>query len=674
RSYSYERLRISHSFSNRTYTNKTTISYQNMNLGNGWGISGELIYRGGASLSIEGVWAQGYGGSMTINKQLGDRHDMALTMLYSPLERANNSAATDEAYQLTGNNLYNSNWGWQNGEQRAVRVSTTNQPVAFLTHNFQISRLSNLYSSVYASYGINSYSTFNWQGAPNPNPNYYRYLPSFEESEEAREKLTQMWAHDQSVSQVDFESLYLYNITTSADSHYIIEEQIREPLMGGLQTTYSMESGDGRLLFSTGAEAYFTKEYRYKRIKDLLGGDYWIDIDYFVESDDDYAQMTQNNMAEPNRRVGVGDIFGYNYSLQSMDLSAWSSLNYRVSDSFYLSGALSGGYGTLSREGYWEKEMFLGSQSLGRSAVMQSWEYMSKLGVEYRLGGRLSVGLMGMISSTAPLGENSMIDVDYRNSFIDNPTNEICTSVQLNFNYVTDALRVSSSLYYTQENNATDITHFYSDLYYRYTDMVIRGIDRRYMGFELSAEVALGDSFWLCGAIALSDSRFTSDPEATSYYNTTGELLGVTTLQYRDRYCSSSAQNVGSLSLSYKPYGWSVSLSLNGYGSGYEVISAARYMPEAIALASDPISFVTQEKLPSGMTLDIFGGRTFRLHNGSRLNLYAGINNLTNSRGIKSAGYQSSRLVRENYLYTPRDSNYYYALGINGFVSISFIL
>ncbi len=667
-----ERLRGSYSLSNRTYTHKGTVSYQNPQLKNGWAVNGEISYRGGESLTTQGVFANSAGGMLNIQKHFSARQNLAITLLYSPTQRANASPSTQETYTLTGTNQYNPNWGWHNDQKRAVRISSSSQPIAFVSHNLSVSPRLHLFTSAMVSYGTNSYSNFNWRSAPNPNPNYYRYLPSYQSSISAQQQLQELWAEDQSVSQVDFNALSQYN-SLSPSAHYIIEERINDVFQMGAQSTLQGASLNGKLVYGAGIEFYHTTQKSYKRIKDLLGADHWIDIDYFVESDDDYAQMTQNNMAEPNRAVSQGDIFGYNYSLSHSEGSLWGWGRYRASENLYFSLALSGVHSAVQRTGHWEKQMFAGVQSLGNSPVAQSWEGSIKTGVEYRLGARLSVALTAMLESSAPSPENLFLDATYRNAIIENPTNESLGALELNFNYKDNNLRVNSSLYYSSMRGGVDVTHFYSDYYSRYSNMVIRGIDRRYLGFELGSQVRLYDELWLKGALAISDNRYTSNPSATLYYNTDGSLLANTTLEYSDLYCSPLPSSVGSLSLAYEPYGWNVSLSLNGYYGTREVLSPARYMSETIAEAYDPRAFTHQDKLPSGVTLDIFGGRTFTLRSGSRLNLYAGVNNLTNSQNIQTISYQSSRLTRVDWRFEPRANNLYYALGINGFVSISYI-
>lgn len=65
----------------------------------------------------------------------------------------------------------------------------------------------------------------------------------------------------------------------------------------------------------------------------------------------------------------------------------------------------------------------------------------------------------------------------------------------------------------------------------------------------------------------------------------------------------------------------------------------------------------------------MFVGKTFYLGE-QRAGIYAGINNVLNRRNIRTGGYESSRLRRNaDGDYLPLDSKYYYAQGINFFVT-----
>ena len=62
----------------------------------------------------------------------------------------------------------------------------------------------------------------------------------------------------------------------------------------------------------------------YKTIADLLGADRFTDVDKFATRDYGAGSIEeQNDLNHPNRRVGVGDKFGYNYNIYVNKARAW---------------------------------------------------------------------------------------------------------------------------------------------------------------------------------------------------------------------------------------------------------------------------------------------------------------------------------------------------------------
>lgn len=62
---------------------------------------------------------------------------------------------------------------------------------------------------------------------------------------------------------------------------------------------------------------------RYQRLEDLLGGDYLLNVDSYLIDDEYYGDKIQNDLQHPNRRVGVGERYGYDYDLDYSSYGAW---------------------------------------------------------------------------------------------------------------------------------------------------------------------------------------------------------------------------------------------------------------------------------------------------------------------------------------------------------------
>ena len=249
---------------------------------------------------------------------------------------------------------------------------------------------------------------------------------------------------------------------------------------------------------------------------------------------------------------------------------------------------------------------------------------------------------------------------------------ESAIMVDLTAAYNTSDLSAQVSIYTASIYNQSSMEHYYDVLLNRYCDMTLNSIDNRYSGIELAVEARIVDHLWVEAAAAFSSNIYSSDPTATIYEKTSGKLLLEEAIAYTGLHSPSSPEDVGTVSLTYKPFGWILSGSLNLFDGGYVSPAPFRYSPRTERVADDPAMMRHQDQLSGGYTVDLFGGYMIELPNYSRIGIYAGINNLTNRTSLTSGGYQSSRLEKEYNRYTPNPSMYYHALGINFFINVSY--
>ena len=668
--------RVAWSSSNRTYTNKATAGYNFATNRKGWGFAAEVNRRWGRSLSVDGMFADTWGFFGTVSKELGRNNSLNLTLLYAPSERGMQSASTEEAFSLTGTHLYNPNWGMQAGKERTARIRKSNQPMWILNHRVNLSENTVLRNSIAIRAGSESYSSLNWQNAENPYPDYYRNLPSFQTNPEAADRVAQLWRDDVNVRQIDYQDIYDRNRYDGPRAHYITEERIREVLEGTVQS--SITSKLGNTTISGGVELFAGTTRNYKEVKDLMGGEYWLDIDQFVEYDDDYKEMTQNDLRNPNRQVKEGDRFGYDYSLDIQRASGWFGVSHKVKD-FRLSASAAVTGVSYQRKGYYEKENFAGDRSLGKSPKSNHLDYTLKAEAEYRRGGKLRIATGISAQSLAPSAMNLFISPNYRNALIPNAENESIFSGEITAEYRTPVFRASATAYATVMKNRTQLMSFYDDIEHFYCNYLLEGIDTHYVGGEIYGEVLLADPLWLSVAAAFSDNKYDSSPKGTQWRETSGEEIRQETVYYKSLHTAGSPQAVGVVSLSYRPRGWVVNLSLNGFDNSYISPAPLRRTMRAASQAHSPemiSEMLSQEKFAGGITVDLFAGRSFYFRNSGSLGIYAGVNNIGNNKDIKSGGYEANRLRYQGttpYRYLkPMDSKYYYALGINFFVNVTY--
>ena len=99
------------SYTNSNYMLRLMMQYSTGLNKHGWAFSASIIGRYAPEGVIKGTFYNSIGYSLSLQKVFNDKHSLNLTTWGAPTQRATNTAATQEAYDLAGSNLYNPAWG-----------------------------------------------------------------------------------------------------------------------------------------------------------------------------------------------------------------------------------------------------------------------------------------------------------------------------------------------------------------------------------------------------------------------------------------------------------------------------------------------------------------------------------------------------------------------------------
>ena len=135
-------------------------------------------------------------------------------------------------------------------------------------------------------------------------------------------------------------------------------------------------------------------------MNDLLGGDFWVDIDQFAQRDFADPNLAQNDLQNINNIIEVGDVFGYNYDIHINKNEIFGEYNYNKNkiESFF--GL------TLSNTAFWRNGKMQNGRfpnsSLGESEKQNFTNYGLKIGI-FRAGcltgpNHSGAGLHGFLS------------------------------------------------------------------------------------------------------------------------------------------------------------------------------------------------------------------------------------------------------------------------------------
>ena len=154
-------------------------TYASGPLDNGWSYAVNVSARLGGNDWIDGVYYRSFAYYLAADKKFGDAHQLGFVFFSTPGQRGAQNASTQEVYDLMGDNMYNSNWGYQNGRVRNARVRKTNEPIAILKYDYTPSDRFQASATLLYRFGKNGYTALDWYDAQDPRPDYYRNLPSY---------------------------------------------------------------------------------------------------------------------------------------------------------------------------------------------------------------------------------------------------------------------------------------------------------------------------------------------------------------------------------------------------------------------------------------------------------------------------------------------------------------
>ena len=754
--------------STQLYRFRVMLSYASGMLDNGWSYGFSLSTRQGGNGYIDGVYYNAYGYFASVEKVFNSRHRLAATILGAPTTRGAQQAATQEAYDLWGDNYYNPNVGLQAGEERNARVRRMHEPIAMLNYNWQISERTALSVATSLRFGFNGYSALTWYKGEDPRPDYYRRLPSYYGDRFIRRTLLNNFAEnndlplpfafwDKSLNDgkgdwvytdietdkqkyieytqnwdgyIDFDGLIKDNKMGDKNSIYgnghrsiaMIEERHTDQLDYNFAAQLSHIFRGGSKL-TTGLRARVNRTEYYSTVKDLLGGDYWLDVDKFAERDFGSNEETyQNNMAYYREHghaqaVKEGDKYGYDYYAHVRQGQLWAM--YEISAGGF-SANIGGevGFSSMWREGLWEKGLFQndkaggdrGKTSLGCSDKINNLTYKAKVNLMYQFSGAHSVEANATIMQNAPMFNNAFVSARTRNQITPGLDAEKIYGFDLTYNLRLPWVRARISAYYTQMMDQSKVISFYDDTQNSFTNFAMSGIDKRYMGVELGLSVPIAWGLSLQGAVSLGDYIYTSNPNFTQMIDNSATDVVNSTVNWKGMKVESSPQTAINVGLNFRgPNNWFASVDFNYYDRLYLSMNPmyrTKYLEGELkriydwnnlesgrqkAYVVDVIEGIRhQEELGRAYTLSASIGKNFRIKYKYTLGFSLQVNNILNTQTIRTGGYEQMRLnkitdpiifpdsegemkiVPKPTTYSRFDSKYFYMRGLNYYLNIYF--
>ncbi|HBI81906.1 MAG TPA: TonB-dependent receptor [Bacteroidales bacterium] len=665
--------RMSYASTNRTYTNRLMFTHSTGMMENGVAFTLSGSRRWAEEGYVEGTNYDAWAYFIGIEKKFNSKHSVAFTTYNAPIKRGMQGVSTDEAKSLAGTSYYNPNWGYQNGEKRNARVRFQQEPTFILNHYWDIQSNLKLTTTAGFSFGTFQTTSLNWYDSQDPRPDYYRKLPSYwiDSDPSVVSQVTDAFQNDPSISQLNWDYMYQVNYNSLDDndslrSKYIVENRITDSRQFAFSSVLNWNPLP-EVKINGGIDASIYKGENYKRIDDLLGGQYWLDIDQFVERDFfDNPDLAQNDLENPNRKVKVDDVFGYSYDANVNSGNIWGVANYML-NRFDLYAGASYSYTEFWRTGNMKNGRFP-ENSKGDSPKQVFNNFGVKTGATWKITGRHYLDANFAYLTKAPFFRNSYISPRTSNFVIPGLTSERITALDFNYNLRTPYIKARISAYYTKFMDQTELKSFYDDTYRTFINYTMRGIDKVHKGVEVGAEIKLSTTLTLNTAASLGAYQYTSRPLATVTQDNLGTILQQDQVVYlKNFFVPNTPQTAAMLGIRYaSPTYWFAGAEVSYFDHIYIDFAPGKRTAEALQglELNDPRrdALIHQEKVPSAMLLNANIGKSWRLKS-YFINLNFQVTNVLDKTDFKTGGFEQARYSITEQTSDKFPPKYFYSFG-----------
>ena len=713
------------------YRLRLMASYATGVMDNGWAFAANISARLGGNDWIDGVYYRNFAWYLAADKIFNREHKMSFAIFATPGQRGAQNASTQEVYDLMGDNMYNSNWGYQNGKVRNARVRKTNEPIAFVKYDYTPSDEFNASATAMFRFGKNGYTALDWYDAQDPRPDYYRNLPSYfmdANSDMNRNNplkwgwANEVWTHASDfpeLTHIDWDRIYNMNRLQNGRAKYIQQERRTDQRDFNFAASFKWRPA-ADVIVNGGLNARINRTEYFQTVADLLGGEYFLDTDNFAERDfattpwkvqNDLDYWLANGQA---RTLKVGDKYGFDYYAQIRNFGAWISGKYSVNNfSATLAGRL--GHESFWREGLNRKGLFPGQPedaamaaqwqaagitptdetSYGKSDVSSFLTFAAKANLNYVIGGHQRVYANVGYFNDAPHFNQAFLSPRTRNTLMDGLETTKTFSADLNWQYAAPGINVRATAFFTTINDQSKVMSAYDDLQNAFSNFAIHGIDQRNMGIELGFKVPtyVVDNLSVQGVLSLGKYVYTSNPYMTQTVDNSAEVVMDNVLvpywketvlldgTKKQHYVAGTPQVAASLGLAYNYNYWFIDADVEYFGASYLDMNPLYRTDYAVAgldnnITDVEIEYMTaQEKFDPAFLVNLSVGKSWYIQRKYQLGFSLNVKNILNNKDVKTGGYEQTRIV-DNTVSKERfyrfDPKYFYMAGMNYMLNIYF--
>jgi hypothetical protein len=634
----------------------------------------------------------------SVEKRINKKHSLNFTAIYAQNTRGKSSPNTNEVNNLKGIK-YNSYWGWQDGKKRNSRDKDVEEPILMLSHYWKISDKTTLNTNVAYQTGSIGNSRLDYQTANSPDPTYYKNLPSYYTNLGDNTGANAAQNYFLNNSQINWNAMYYANQFSSVDQqgknkslYALYEDRTDDKQFIANSILFSDLSDNVKL--NAGASFKKLKSHNFQHMLDLLGGQYFSDVDPFYSGD-----QTQSDLNNPNRQIKVGDEYGYNYNLNAIVADAFTQFKFTYKKvDFYLAQSFS--RTQYQREGLYRNGIYANT-SFGKGSKQNFENFGFKGGLTYKITGQHLLDFNGVYMTKAPNMRNTFANARINNNITPELNSETIASLDASYVVRTPKFKARITGFASKVQNATEISFFYAEGIGEDVDgndqdsfisELLTGIEKRNFGAEIGLEYQFTST--IKGTVAASYGQYlygnnpnlkiNDDAQAT--LTNTQPVVDFGKAYLKNYRLPGMPQTAASLGLEYRdPNFWWVGANINYLADSYLDVSNITRTANFV-LENDGFGYngatnasvrkaLIQEKFTNFNLLNVTGGKSWRIDT-TTIGFFASINNVLDTT-YKTGGFEQSRKATfpdqqtDNINGTPAfGSKYFYGYGRTYFVNI----
>jgi hypothetical protein len=685
--------RISYSSSNRTYEHRVMATHTTGISKNGWVMTFSGSRRAGNEGFNDGTSYNAYSLFASIEKKINKNHSLNFTGIFTPNRRGKSSPNTQEVFDLKGIE-YNEYWGSLNEKKLNSRIKEVVEPILMLSHYWGISKNTRLQTNASYQFGKIGNSRLDFNGGSNPSPTYYQTLPSyFLRNNDVSGAYTSQ-ENFVNNGQLDWNRVFDANTTNASvglNNAYVLYEDRNNDKQVTINTIYNTDLNN-HISINGKLEYKRLQSQNFAELINLLGGIGYLDINNFADT----ATQRQNDIANPNRVVGVGDKFRYNFNLNSEFMNAFVQAQFKYNKVDFFA-AINMSRTRNQREGLYQNGRFENT-SLGLSDALNFTNYAVKAGGTYKINGRNLIDANVGYLTQAPALRNSFSNSRENNNTVENLQSERMLS--LDASYIRRSPIITSRLtgYYTSIKEATEISFYFADGVggdnTAFVQEILSGIEKKQVGLELGLEAQVTATIKLKGAAAVGSFIYANNPDLYLTSDVTNEGIfdkngrsGNYTSNLKNYKIAAGPHQAYSVGFEYRdPNYWWVGATTNFFSNTFIDIApltrSSNFYTDADDLTFPDYDInlarelLQQEKFNNYKIVNLVGGKSWKL-DGNYISVFVTVNNLLNTE-YKSGGFEQGRNANYNELRIDKalekpvfGNKYWYGRGTTYFLNAS---